>query len=168
MTKSITGLKPLEGNEMAVRVEETIRIDRPPAAVWDAIADYAYDLEWREGLTEMTPTPPGPAAMGTKIREVVHASGRDYIADTVVTGFEPGSSYSFVGTGTIGGIAGGRRVVGTPDDSSADFTYIVEMHPRGAMRLMRPVLGSMIRKNLRRDLANLKNLLEARQAAGSP
>lgn len=145
---------------MGVRVEETIRIDCPPADVWHAIADYSYDLRWREGLTEMTPTPPGPAAMGTKIREVVHASGRDYVADTVVTEFEEGASYSFEGSGTIGGIAGGRRVVGTAEGSSADFTYIVEMQPRGAMRLMRPVLGSMIRKNLRRDLANLKALLE--------
>jgi hypothetical protein len=145
---------------MGVRVEETIRIDRPAATVWEAIADYAFDLEWREGLTDMTPTPPGPAAMGTKIHEVVHASGRDYVADTVVTGFEEGTSYSFVGSGTIGGIAGGRRVVGTADGSSADFTYIVEMQPRGAMRLMRPILGSMIRKNLRRDLATLKGLLE--------
>ena len=105
---------------MGVRVEETISIDRPPATVWDAIADYSYDLEWREGLTEMTPTPPGPAAMGTKIREVVHASGRDYVADTVVTEFEQGASYSFEGSGTIGGIAGGRRVVGADGGSSAD------------------------------------------------
>jgi uncharacterized protein YndB with AHSA1/START domain len=43
-----------------IRVEESVQIARPPAEVWDAIADYAFDLEWRKGLREMTPDPPGP------------------------------------------------------------------------------------------------------------
>ena len=43
-----------------VRVEESVRIARPPAEVWTAIADYGFDREWRKGLLEMTPDPPGP------------------------------------------------------------------------------------------------------------
>ena len=48
-----------------VRVEESVEIRRPPAEVWDAIADYSFDREWRNGLLDMTPDPPGPPAAGT-------------------------------------------------------------------------------------------------------
>ena len=74
---------------MTVRVEESVHIAKPPPDVWDAIADYAFDLEWRKGLSEMTPDPPGPPAKGTKVHEVVRNSGRDYVADTVVTEVRP-------------------------------------------------------------------------------
>ena len=90
---------------MTVRVEESVHIAKPPPDVWDAIADYAFDLEWRKGLSEMTPDPPGPPAKGTKVHEVVRNSGRDYVADTVVTEVDPGVSYRFSGAGTIGGSA---------------------------------------------------------------
>ena len=59
-----------------VRVEESVQIARPTADVWAAIADYGLDREWRNGLQEMTPNPPGPPALGTKVHEVVRSSAR--------------------------------------------------------------------------------------------
>ena len=56
-----------------VRVEESVAIARPPAEVWDAIADYGRDREWRGGLRQMTPDPPGPPAPGTRVHEVVRS-----------------------------------------------------------------------------------------------
>ncbi len=145
---------------MSVHVEESVRIERPPAEVWDAIADYGLDRRWRRGLREMTPDPPGPAALGTKVHEVVRNSGRDYIADTVVTEFEPEVSYRFTGAGTIGELAGARTV--RPAGDGASFTYEIELRPTGADRLLRPVLGPIVRSGLKRDLAALKQLLETR------
>ena len=52
---------------MTVRVEESVRIARSPADVWDAIASYGFDRHWRNGLQEMTPEPPGGPAAGTKV-----------------------------------------------------------------------------------------------------
>ena len=75
-----------------VHVEESVQIDRPVPEVWDAIADYSFDREWRKGLTVMTPDPPGGPEVGTKVHEVVHNSGREYVADTVVTSLDPGAS----------------------------------------------------------------------------
>ena len=142
-----------------VNVEESVRIDRPQAEVWDAIADYAFDAKWRKGLLDMTPTPAGPPQLGTKVHEVVKNSGREYVADTTVTELEPGVSYRFEGSGTIGGLQGGRRV--EPEGAGAAlFTYTIELEPRGAMRILRPVLGSMVRSGLRKDLQSLKALLE--------
>ena len=49
-----------------VRVEESVAIARSPGEVWDAIADYAFDLQWRKGLREMSPDPLGGPSVGTR------------------------------------------------------------------------------------------------------
>ena len=142
-----------------VRVEESVQINKSPAEVWEAIADYSLDREWRKGLLEMTPDPPGGPAVGTKVHEIVRTSGRNYVADTAVTDLDPGASYRFAGSGTIGGVGGGRSV--HPDDGTgALFTYTIELEPKGGMRLLRPLLGPMVRSGLKKDLQRLKGLLE--------
>ena len=92
---------------------------------------------------------------------VVRNSGRDYVADTVVTSLDPGVSYEFIGSGTIGGLSGGRSVHANQDGSGSVFTYAIQLQPKGAMRLLRPLLGTMVRSGLKRDLQTLKGLLEA-------
>lgn len=143
-----------------VEIRESVQIARAPAEVWDAIADYSFDAEWRNGLLDMTPDPPGPPQLGTKVHEVVRNSGRDYVADAVVSEFEPGVYYRFSGSGTIGGLSGGRRVEPSPDGGGSIFTYEIELEPEGWMRLLRPVLGSMVRSGLKKDLVKLQGLLE--------
>ena len=143
-----------------VHVEESVQIHRPPAEVWEAIANYGFDREWRKGLKEMTPDPEGPAAPGTKVHEVVHNSGRDYVADTVVTDLDPGAAYRFAGDGTIGGLSGGRAVRADEAGKGSVFTYTIDLQPKGGMRLLRPFLGPMVRSGLKKDLGKLKTLLD--------
>lgn len=144
-----------------MHVEESIQIAKPLAEVWDAIADYSFDLQWRKGLLEMAPDPPGPAALGTRVREVVRSSGRDYVADTVVTDLDPGTSYRFTGEGTIGNLSGARRVEPGSNGTGAIFTYEIELQPTGGMRLFGPLLGPIVRSGLKKDLHKLRDLLEA-------
>jgi hypothetical protein len=143
----------------SVRIEEAVRIVKSPAEVRAAIAD-GFDLEWRKGLREMTPDPSGAPAPGTKVHEVVRSSGRDYVADTVVTDLDPSVSYRFEGSGTIGGLSGGRAVRTDNAGTGALFTYTIELQPKGGMRLLRPVLGRMVRSGLKKDLQKPKTLLD--------
>lgn len=143
-----------------IRVEESVRIDRSPAEVWEAIADYGFDREWRNGLRDMTPDPPGPPAIGTRVHEVVRSSGRDYVADTVVTELDPGVSYRFTGSGTIGGLTGGRAVRPNAEGGGAVFTYTIELDPTRRMRLLAPLLRQLVRSGLKKDLARLKEILD--------
>ena len=136
-----------------------MQIDKPPAEVWTAIADYSFDYKWRQGLKDMTPDPPGPPAPGTKVHEVVRSPGRDFVADIEVTEVDPGVSYRFRGAGTIGGLSGGRSV--HANGTGSVVTYEVEVEPKGAMRLLRPVLGSMVGSRLKQDLSTLKALMES-------
>ena len=144
-----------------IHVEESVQIDRSQAQVWEAITDYGFDREWRKGLREMTPDPPGPPALGTKVREVVRNSGRDYVADAEVTDLDPGVSYRFAGRGTIGGLSGGRAVRPDAAGTGAVFTYTIELHPEGGMRLLSPLLGPLVRSGLKKDLQRLKSWLES-------
>src|SRR3954447_19293138 len=114
---------------MGVRtVEESVSIGRSPEDVWAAIADYPYDLEWRRGITEMTPDPPGPPALGTHVHEVLKLAGRSFTTDSTVTQLEPGASYRFEGSGTSGEVKGSRTVAGNGGDTV--FTYKIELEPK--------------------------------------
>ena len=94
------------------------------------------------------------------MHEVVRSMGRSFVADTEVTEFEPGASYSFAGAGTIGGLRGGRDVE-ADSMGGATFTYRIELDPTGAMRALGPVLAPTVRSGLKKDLKRLKELLES-------
>ena len=141
-------------------VEETVRIDRPPADVWAAIADYPFDLQWRKGITEMTPDPPGPPALGTRVHEVLTLSGKRFTTDSTVVEVDPGVSYAFAGSGTSGQVRGARRVRPARDGDGADFTYVIDLAPRRGLRALGPLLVPILRSGLRKDLERLKQLLE--------
>ena len=141
-------------------VEESVRIARPAADVWAAIADYPFDLQWRQGITEMRPEPPGPPALGTRVHEVLKLSGKRFTTDSTVVELDPGVSYAFAGRGTSGEVRGARTVRATPDGEGADFTYGIELQPARGLRILGPLLVPMLRSGLRKDLDRLKELLE--------
>lgn len=151
----------LRMSQPPVRLSETVEIARPAAAVWLVIADYARDLQWRAGLTEMTPNPPGPPQNGTRVHEVLHAAGRTYVTDTVVSEVEQGSSYRFAGSGTSGDVEGRRIVRPLGGTAHSSFTYEIDLSLRGATALLRPLVARVMRSSLRRDLDTLRSLLEA-------
>jgi len=142
-----------------IHVEESVTVARSPDDVWSAVADYGRDVEWRKGLTDMTPDPPGPPAVGTKVHEVLKTGGRSYIADSTVTRVGA-RTYRFEGSGTLGRLAGSRTVVARESPSEALFTYEIEITPSGMNRLLRPIIARTARSGLRGDLGRLRELLE--------
>ena len=142
-----------------VRVEESVQIERSQAEVWEAIADYAFDLEWRKGLREMTPDPPGPPAPGTKVHEVVTNSGRDYVADTEVTDLDPGASPA---GSRVGGRSAGPTAV-EPCDPTRRARERSSPTPsscnrRAACACCVRRLGLLVRSGLKEDLQTLKGV----------
>lgn len=144
-----------------VRTAAEIRINRPPAEVWDIVADYATDTRWRKGIIEMTPDVNGPPTVGVNVHEVLQLGGRAYTTDSTVTAIGPGYGYRFAGIGTSGAVRGGRRVVAGPEPGTAVFTFDVEVEPTEVPLFARPVLGWWLRRSLNRDLRCLRDLIEA-------
>ena len=142
-------------------IEESIRITRPPDAVWALITDYSSDHLWRPGITEMTPDPEGPPAVGTRVREVLETGGRSYVTDSVMSSVGPGMTYRFSGSGTTGGVEGGRTVkaVGVNDRAPGSLSRF---------RLVRPLVGATMKKGLRSDLERLRAILETDDTRAIP
>jgi hypothetical protein len=138
-----------------------VEIARPAAAVWNVVTNYATDTAWRKGITEMTPDRDGPPRIGTRVREVLHLGGRDYITETAVTEVGPGFTYAFAGEGTSGVVRGRRSVVTGARPDAAVFSYDVELEPNEIPRPARPILRWWLQHSLRRDLHRLRAMLEA-------
>ena len=149
-----------------IHIEESVKIRRPPEVVWATVSDYSADSVWRPGITEMTPDPPGPPAVGTRVREVLHKGGRDYVTDSTVTEIGPGMSYRFSGSGTTGKVEGGRTVVASGSGSESIFTYQVTLTLTGTTRFLGPILAGSLRRGLRGDLERLRDKLEAGELGG--
>ena len=144
-----------------VHTSMEIEIDRPVADVWAVVSDYASDARWRAGITEMTPDVEGAPVVGTKVHEVLHLGGRDFVTDTEVTSVGPGPRYRFAGEGTSGGVRGGRQVRRGTTEASSVFTYDIDLEPRDIPTLAQPVVTWWLRHSLRKDLRRLRTLVEA-------
>lgn len=145
---------------LMIRVDETIVINRPREDVWDHITDYAFDHRWRSGLLSMTPTPPGPAAPGSRVVEELRRGGQTYQATTAVDHLEPGQWYSFNGEGSGGKISGRRSVAPGSEAGTSRFTYAFVLAPTGLARLVGPLATWIARRGMRIDLRTLKAELE--------
>ena len=144
-----------------VCLSESVTIAQPPQVVWDVIADYGSDVQWRAGLVEMIPEPAGPPRNGTLVHEVLRTGGRTYVTDTSVSDVVDGSSYRFAGSGTSGDVQGSRTVLPAQDRTSSVFTYEIVLGLRGAARLIRPVVAKVMGASLRRDLDTLRGKVES-------
>ncbi|MET0144218.1 MAG: SRPBCC family protein [Ilumatobacteraceae bacterium] len=113
-----------------IHIEESVTVARSPELVWSAVPAFGKDLTWREGLADMTPDPPGPPAVGTKVHEELTTGGRSYAADSIVTHVGP-MTYRFEGSGTLGKLAGSRTVVTGESPCDAVFTSQIEITPLG-------------------------------------
>ena len=154
-----------EGNTMSstIRVEESVQIDKSPVAVWDAIADYGFDLEWRKGLREMTPDPPGPPASGTRVHEVVRTSGSRLCRRHGGDRCRSRRLLSIRRCGHDRGLSGGRAVRAEGPGTGAVLHLNHRAAAKGRDAPTPPTLGSMVRSGLRKDLHKLKAILESRQ-----
>lgn len=140
--------------EATARVE----IDRPAAAVWAVLADYARDPEWRGGVREMTPTPAGPVVPGTRTRERMRFAGRELRNDGEVVAVSPGRR--FVWRTTAGADAEGAREVHPLGEGRCRVELLLRARPHGAERLTAPLAALLLRRGLRADAARLRELVE--------
>ena len=144
---------------LPIHIEESVTVARSPDVVWSVVADCGRDVEWRKGLTDMTPDPPGPPTVRAKVHEVLKTGERSYVADSTV--IQVGAmTYRFEGSGTLGKLAGSRTVIASASPSEAMFTYEIEVTPSGMSQLLRPIIARTARSGLRGDLQRLRELLE--------
>jgi uncharacterized protein YndB with AHSA1/START domain len=137
-----------------------VDIARPPAEVFAVVADPSRLPEWQPLVVEVEMLEDGPLREGSRVREV-RAMRKKRIEQIVeVSELDPPRRF-------------GVRIVEGPLPVNGDLTFSpvadggtrlhVHAHgsPRGAMRLLGPLLTVGLRREFRKQYRGLKELVEA-------
>lgn len=137
----------------------SIHIDLPPHEVFDFVIDASNDPRWRTGVVEAAYTSPGPPGMGSTGYDTVDNRGRRVTAEWEVYEFEAGSHTRWnLISGPIEGTGG---YVCESDGDGTRFTLEAHVEPSGALRVLGPLFGLIGRRQNRRDVERLKELVES-------
>jgi hypothetical protein len=146
---------------MSVDVVTDIVIDRPPAEVAGYAADPSNAPEWYANIDAVEWKSPPPATTGSSVAFVARFLGRRLEYTYEVVDLVPGERlvmrtqegpFPMETTYTW-------RAVG---DASTHMTLRNRGEPAGFSRLAAPAMATAMRRANRKDLANLKQILEGR------
>jgi uncharacterized membrane protein len=143
-----------------MRIEESVEINRPLEEVYEYVANPENLPEWTGTVIETRKGTLGPLLEGSTFTSVGKFLGRRVESPFEVIAHESPRLHSHKSTGgplpmewtlTFEEVAGGTR-----------YTQVAEGEPGGFFGLVGPLLERVGRRQLRTDLENLKDLLEAR------
>lgn len=137
----------------------TVEIARPAAEAWAVVADYGRDTAWRQGVTAMVPSLPGPVTVGTTTAEELRFAGRTLRNDGVVTAVDPGRSFSW--RTTSGAQAHGSRTVEALGPDRCRVRLELTVTPPRRERVLLPVLRRVLGATLAGDARRLAVLVES-------
>jgi hypothetical protein len=142
-------------------ISESIEINRKPEDVFAYLDDVKRHGEWQEQIVDVQPQGDEPMGVGKRVRETRRVPGGDRSMTYEITEHDPPRQSSFrVLDGPI-------RAVGTVsiepigDGSRSRLTFTLDFQGRGiAGKVLLPVAKGQARKQIPKDQAKLKALLE--------
>ena len=146
-----------------IEVSESVVIAREPADVFDIAADPERQLEWDAKTLDVEKLTPGPLGRGARYRVEVKGLG---VVEYEFSEFDRPVRFAHRGPVKIGELY--HRFDFEPVPEGTRLTQAIRAEPRGIGRLLRPVMGPMLRKLLRTLNAELKEHLEQRGLPAAP
>ena len=143
-------------------ISESIEINRRPEDVFAYLDDVKRHGEWQEQIVDVQPEGDQPMGVGKRVLETRRVPGGDRSMTYEITAHDPPRQSSFrvldgpiraVGTVSIEPIGDGSR-------SRLTFTLDFQGHGLGGKVLL-PLAKSQARKQIPRDQAKMKELLES-------
>jgi uncharacterized membrane protein len=143
-------------------ISESIEIDRKPEDVFAYLDDVKRHGEWQEQIVDVKPQDDGPLRVGSRVTETRRVPGGDRTMTYEVTEHDPPRQSSFrVLDGPI-------RAVGTisvepiDDGARSRLTFTLDFKSHGlAGKVLLPVARTQARKQIPKDQARMKELLES-------
>ena len=139
---------------MSVDFEHTVDIDKPALAVFEFLAEFENNPSWQQGMHSCQWTSPTRGAVGSTYVQVAQFMGRRIDTHFVVTEFEPGRLIAIESTQSTVPIQVTRRV--EPLDAGR---CRVIAHVRGQPSGLLKIFSGMVRKNVEKDSARLRERL---------
>lgn len=141
-----------------IQLNESRAIARSPGEVFAFLADLNNFPKWRANLVSFKILTEGPTEVGTRCSEVVQVGPMRATGTCDVTELSPGRTMAF--TATSAGIVYDGRIVVEPWDTGSKLTLTGDVHPRGPMKLMQPVLRRKLERGIQNEASAVKELLE--------
>ena len=136
-----------------MRVTATTRIACPPENVFDMLADLRNDRQWNSRVSRAELRSPEPIEVGSRFAIV--NGGTAY--DVTITTYDRPSRLVFEASGkpdlTI-------ECTLTPTGEGTELKSDFDFRPRGALRVLFPLLAPVIRRDVPKQYASLKALCE--------
>jgi hypothetical protein len=144
---------------MAVDVSCEVEIGRPRSVVAAYMFDPRHDAEWTSGVVACEPLTEGRLRAGSRVRRTTRFLGRrfDYVYEAAAADDDRSvelrveDPFPMQISYLLEDVAGGTRARIRARGEAGGF-----------FRLAAPLLGVMVRRNISKDLAQLKQRLEAR------
>ena len=121
----------------AMRVQRTIRVNRPQATVVAYLADFGNTVQWDPGTISCTRTDQGPVRVGATWRNVSNFNGRTTELDYQLKRMEP-ARLTFVGHNKQATATDDLTFAADQDADSTTITYNAEITFNGLLRLATP------------------------------
>jgi hypothetical protein len=148
-----------------VRIQGSTIIARPVEEVFDFVADERNEPRYNPRMVRADKITPGPVGNGTRWSATVRSRGRPLNVEIEVTDYSRPrrlGSTTNLWTAQIRG-----ALTFEPDTVGTRMTWAWELRPRGVLKVMKPVLGYLGRRQEAAIWAGLKRYLEATPPVGS-
>ena len=143
-----------------VRVVNEVVIDRPPAEVFDFVANVENNPQWQRGMRDAHFTSGPPLRVGSTYAQVASFLGRRIESRFEIVAYEPGRLVK--GSTTVSPFPITFTRIVEPEGEASRVIAIVEGRPDGLFALASPIVRRMVASSVERDYENLKHLLEGR------
>jgi uncharacterized membrane protein len=143
-------------------ISESIEISRRPEEVFAYLDDVERHGEWQEQIVAVEPQGDQPIGVGKRVRETRRVPGGDRSMTYEITEHDPPRQSSFrVLDGPVRGV-GTVLVEPVRDGSRSKVTFTIEFEGHGlGGKVLLPLARSQARKQIPKDQARLKELLES-------
>jgi ligand-binding SRPBCC domain-containing protein len=141
------------------RIEESIKIMRPPENVFAFTTDAKSWPKWQSILPEAEQTSPGPVGERATFKGKAHMMGLTMSWTAKATEYEPDKHFGKNITSM--GMFIEQHNSYKPVEGGTQFAILYIIKVRGFFKLFSPMLVSTLHKELKKSLANLKSVLEA-------
>jgi Polyketide cyclase / dehydrase and lipid transport len=140
-----------------------IIIARPVDVVFDYLADQSNEPQYNPRMVRAEKITPGPVGKGTRFRSAVASMGRTAEMLIECTGYDRPTLFASATTMRQADISYTLRF--EPAAAGTRMRWSGQVRPKGAVRLLNPVITWMGVRQEQRIWTSLKNLLEAAPAA---
>jgi carbon monoxide dehydrogenase subunit G len=126
------------------RYVATVDSPRPPAKVFDYVADFTTNAQWDPGTMSSERLDEGPVGPGAAFRLVVSFMGRTSRLTYRIVEYDRPNVVTFRGENAA--VVSLDRIVVEPRSGGTRLTYTATLTPKGPTRLVHPLLALAFRR----------------------